>query len=246
MEQKLPRHIAVTPDGSRRWAKSYGLTKIMGHSEGRKRFHEISKAAFELGVSYFTFWAMSEDNLNKRETAEIDYLISLMHESLQSRIADDLLKNQIRFRVLGRWRSINRYNCLTPLIDDLENRTRFFDKNNLTIWLGYDGTIESTSAVLEIIMKNWKPTSSNPQTMIAETAEKIMGSLWSRELPPVDLVIRTGETRENWFHNSSGFMMWHTANSEIRLSQTLWPDFSVEEFKQIVAEYGQRERKFGQ
>lgn len=238
MQQNLPKHVTATPDGGRRWAKLRDLPTLMGHMEGRERFHEISKIAFDLGIPYFTFWAMSEDNLNKRETSEIDGLISLMQESLKSRMADDLLKNQIRFRVLGRWRSMSRYNCLAPLIDDLENKTRLFEKHNLTIMLGYDGTIE----LEEDIQKNlatwiqWEPRLS---------FEMIRRASWAGILPPVDLVIRTGETMENWFHNSSGFMMLHTANSEIRLSQTLWPDFSVEEFKKIVAEYGQREHKLG-
>lgn len=243
MEKKLPKHVVVIPDGNRRWAESRGLPKILGHSEGKKRFHEISEAAFELGIPYFTFWAMSEDNLNKRETSEIDYLIALMQETLKSRMADHLLKNQIKFRVLGRWRAISRYDCLAPLIDDLENRTRLFDKRHLTIWLGYDGRTE----LVETVQKNlylWflKLTREPSQLLDFET---IRQAAWGGELPPVDLEIRTGEMQENWLHNSSGFMMLHTANSEIRLSQTLWPDFSVEEFKQIVAEYGQRERKFG-
>ncbi|MBI2064009.1 MAG: di-trans,poly-cis-decaprenylcistransferase [Candidatus Yanofskybacteria bacterium] len=243
MEQKLPRHIAVIPDGNRRWAKHFGLTSFTGHLKGRERFHEISKFAFDLGIPYFTFWAMSEDNLSKRASAEINGLISLMQESLCGPMADDLLKNQIRLRVLGGWKNKSNFDCLAHIIDDLENKTRLFDKHNLTILLGYNGTTE----LVEAVQKNlyfWflKLTGEPSQPLDFET---IRQAAWTSELPPVDIVIRTGETQENWSHNSSGFMMLHATDSETRYSKTLWPNFSEQEFKKIVEEYGKRERKFG-
>ena len=243
MQQNLPQHIAVIPDGNRRWAKSRSLVPWAGHNKGRERFHEISEAVFALGIPYFTFWAASEDNLSKRSAAEINYLISIMRQSLLSRMADDLLKNQVRFRVLGRWRDCSCFQYLTPPIDALEHKTRLFDKYSLTILLGYDGKHE----LVETIQKNlylWflKLTREPSQPLDFETIRK---ASWGGELPSVDLVIRTGEKDAGWFHNSSGFMMLHTADSEFYFSKTLWPDFSEQELRKILKEYGKRERKLG-
>lgn len=247
MQENLPRHIAVIPDGNRRWAKAKGLPMVNGYLEGRQCFRKISQVAFDMGVPYFTFWAMSEDNFQKRSTVMINFLISLLKEELHSRTMDKILRNQIRFRVLGNWRELifdDAY-VLTKLIDKFEDETKSFDKHHLTIMLGYSGITELATAVLKIIRNGWIPSSSHWNNKVTETAEKIGESLWTKELPPVDLEIRTGEKDEHWLHNSSGFMMWHTSNTEIRISQTLWPDFTEQEFNKIIEEYGQRERKFG-
>ena len=243
MQQNLPKHIFVIPDGNRRWAKSRGLATGRGHLEGRERFHEISKVMFDLGIPFFTFWAMSENNLNKRGPAEIKNLISLLQESLRNRMADDLLKNQIRFRVLGRWRDYFFFKHLTSLIDMLENRTLFFDKYNLTILLGYDGKTELVEAIQKIIMNTYQL--AGPDRNLKPDFETIRQAAWAGELPPVDLEIRTGEKDDGWFHNSSGAMMLHTTDSEIRSSKTFWPDFSEQELKKIIEEYARRERKLG-
>ena len=243
MQQKLPQHVAVIPDGNRRWARLRGLPDEDGHREGRSVFHKISKTAFNLGIPYFTFWAMSEDNHAKRNAIEISSLVSLLKGALESNWTQDLFENQIRFRVRGKWRELTTTKNLARLIDNLEKKTRAFQKHNLTIMLGYDGTTE----LVETVQKNlylWfiKLTREPSQPLDFETIRR---AAWGGELPRVDLVIRTGEKDDDWSHNSSGFMMLHTANSEIHSSKTLWPDFSEQEFKKILGEYGQRERKFG-
>lgn len=241
----IPNHVAIIPDGNRRWAKSHGLSDQKGHEEGRKRFYEISRVAFGLGISYFTFWAMSEDNYFKRRVDEIDFLISLLKSGLKSHMTKDLLQDKIQFRVLGNWRKLTATKSLAALIDNLEEQTRSFDKHRLTVLLGYDGKHELTEALKKIqaALINWQPQNLlQPSELDFENLKK---TLWTGELPPVDLVIRTGETKENWFHNSSGFMMMHATDSEVHISQTLWPDFTEKEFKKIVEEYGQRERKLG-
>ncbi|MBI2063262.1 MAG: di-trans,poly-cis-decaprenylcistransferase [Candidatus Yanofskybacteria bacterium] len=244
MKSGIPNHIAIIPDGNRRWAKSKGRPSVMGHLEGKKRFHEISKIAFNLGIPYFTFWAMSEDNYRKRCATEIDYLVSLLKKGLNGRLTKDLFEKQIRFKVFGKWKELTATRVLADLIKNLEMRTANFDKHHLTLLLGYDGKQELVEAFqIQAKMRNWQPQNAwQPGEL---DFQKIKATLWTRELPPVDLVIRTGETKEHWFHNSSGFMMLHTTDSEIYISPTLWPDFSEEEFKKIIEEYGQRERKLG-
>ena len=243
MQQNLPQHIAVIPDGNRRWARLRGLPDKDGHREGRATFHKISKVAFQLGIPYFTFWAMSEDNHAKRSTTEIGSLVSLLKEVLEGDWTKDLFENQIQFRVRGKWRELAATKHLARLIDNLERRIRSFKKHNLTVMLGYDGKHELEETVqgriYDWMSERWWQTKGID-------FEKIRKALrWTGELPPVDLEIRTGETMERWFHNSAGFMMLHTADSEIHISPTLWPDFSEQEFKKIVEEYCQRERKLG-
>ncbi|MBI2669562.1 MAG: di-trans,poly-cis-decaprenylcistransferase [Candidatus Yanofskybacteria bacterium] len=241
MQQNLPQHVAIIPDGNRRWARLRGLPDEDGHREGRATFHKISKIAFNLGISYFTFWAMSEDNHAKRSIAEISSLVSLLKEALESNWVKELFENQIRFRVLGNWRELAATKHLASLIDELQWQTRSFNKHNLTVALGYGGEHE----VVETIRSNiedwhyWHPLASSDFERVRKAA------FWTKDLPRVDLEIRTGETMERWLHNSSGFMMLHTTNSEVHISPTLWPDFSEQEFKKIIEEYGQRERKFG-
>ena len=246
MQQNLPRHVAIIPDGNRRWAKAKGLPVVNGYLEGRLRFREISQVVFDVGIPYFTFWSMSKDNFHKRSTTLVNFLLSLFKEELHSRTMDRILRNQIRFRVLGNWRDLMPNDTvLAKLIDEFEDKTKGFDRHHLTIMLGYSGTTELATGVLNMIRNEWKPSCSAWTNMVNETAEKIKESLWSRELPPVDLLIRTGEEVPGWMHNSSGFMMLHTTDSEIYSSPTLWPGFSEEEFRKIVTEYGQRERKLG-
>ena len=103
MKENLLRHVFVIPDGNRRWALAKGKMPWEGHSEGRKRFHDVSEAAFKAGIPYFTFWAASEDNLTKRDPLEIKFLIELLRSELEDSIAEKLHRDKVRLRVqIGR------------------------------------------------------------------------------------------------------------------------------------------------
>ena len=232
----LPIHVAVIPDGNRRWAKARGLMPSAGHYEGVKRFREISQAAFELGIPYFTFWAASKDNLIKRNPLEVRFLAGLLREELAGIVnLEKFVKNNVRFLALGRGKDILRDGKITELIEGLEAKTSSFTKHHLTLLFGYDGKSEMLDAVKKICK-------DSPRTIDLETIKK---SLWTSELPQVDLVIRTGEEEKGWAHFSSGFMMWDTANAEFYFTDTLWPNFTEEKFREVVSAFSSRQRRFG-
>ncbi len=242
MEQaQLPMHVAIIPDGNRRWAKEHGKSEFEGYIEGTKRFREVSRAAFEMRISYFTLWFMSEDNLKKRNSVKVTQLISLFRRELETRrTLDNCLKNEIRFRTFGSWNRVVNNPRLLNAIQTLQERTKEFDQRSLTILFGYSGVHEMIEAV--------KGVCKLPPGSIERFDEEILKkALWTRELPPVDLIIRTGACEEgpNWSHNSSGFMMLLAANAKTFSPPTLWPDFTVEMFRQTVVDYSKSRRRFG-
>lgn len=229
------KHIAVIPDGNRRWAKKRGLPSFMGHKAGAGALENILATALEMKIPYFTFWGTSADNIKKRSPEEVSFLFGLFAEyfaKLLRRI--ELDKNEIRVDFLGRWREMFPEN-LKKIIDDLIVKTKNYDKMHLTFLLAYSGVEEMTVAVRQIT--NHKLQNSN-----AEVDEKLIKqNLWTKDLPPVDLVIRTGGEP----HWSSGFMMWDAADSQLSFTETLWPDFSPEEFKKALEWAEGTERRFG-
>ena len=226
-----PKHIAIIPDGNRRWAKKRGLSASDGHREGAKRFREVSKEAFKSGINYLTIWAASEKNLTERNRVEVETLISILKNYLKEELASgEFVKNETRVSFLGRWREILKNPALENLIGTLEEKTAVFQKKHMTILLGYDGKSE----MIEAIKKLRKETGE----INYDTVKK---HLWTNGSPPVDLIIRTGGEP----HWSAGFMMWHTADSQLYFTDMLWPDFGAAEFKIAVDDFRKRERRLG-
>lgn len=232
---KIPTHLAIIPDGNRRWAKQQGLPPWEGHRTGAAQFRTIARAAFKSGISSVTLWAASENNLLKRQKVEIAALIKIFCEYLQdNETFEDLQKDQARFRVLGRGRKIVSSGELDRAIADLEEKTRSFEKRNLTVLFGYDGKREMTDTMQRLA-----------KDRLAEIKyEDVKDRLWTADLPPVDLVIRTGEENADWAHWSSGFMMWDTADAEFYFTKTFWPAFSETELCGVLGGY-QRRRQAG-
>jgi undecaprenyl diphosphate synthase len=231
----LPRHVAIIPDGNRRWARKRGLPSGEGHRQGVKKFHEIMDEAFLKGISHMTFWAASEDNLTKRSRFEVKLLVTLFRNELVSEeFQEKLMRDKIRIRFVGRWSEILRDAGLDKSIRALEAKTSHFRDFHLTILFGYDGRREMVGAIEKISQSKEKVGIDN-----------VADFLWTGFLPPVDLVIRTGEEEMGWTHWSSGFMMWLAAQSQFFFTKTLWPGFSIAEFNKVLSEYANRERRMG-
>jgi len=231
--RNLPNHIAIIPDGNRRWARRHNILPWKGHEEGVERFHEIADAAFKRHIPYLTFWAASEDNLTKRSKREVSFLVSLLQTWIQKELdTKDFLKHEARFRFIGRWKQLlHGAKKLETLVRTLEEQTKQCDKHDLTILFGYDGQREMIEAIKQI--KN------DPAAEVNEVT--LREALPTGILPPVDLVIRTGGEP----HWSAGFMMWQTANAQLSFTKTLWPDFKIKEFETILDDFSKRERRFG-
>ncbi|MBI2023609.1 di-trans,poly-cis-decaprenylcistransferase [Candidatus Giovannonibacteria bacterium] len=227
------KHVAIIADGNRRWAKGKGLPSFEGHREGEQRFREISRAALEMKIPFLSIWALSEDNIAKRSKFEIDFILSLLENELTESLSElDPNKNEVRFRLIGRWKEIFGENSpISRLAADSMQKTEKNDKFNLTLLFGYDGKKEMAAAIQKIIESGKKKVEEND----------IKNALWTAELPPVDLVIRTGGEP----HWSGGFMMWHTANSQFYFTDKFWPDFGKAEFNEALLDYSRRTRRLG-
>lgn len=232
MENKIPHHIALIPDGNRRWAQGQGLQPWKGHEKGAERFFEIAEHAFSSGIPYVTLWAASVDNLTKRSKLEIRFLCSILRRELQSkRTIRRFMDNKIRVRFIGQWKKLINDAKLASVIEQREKDTQQFSERNLTILFGYDGKREMMEAIRKF--QRFSETSVDYAS--------VKEYLWTNMLPPVDLVVRTGGEP----HWSGGFMMWHTADSQFYFTQKFWPDFDTQELQKALDDYASRERRFG-
>jgi undecaprenyl diphosphate synthase len=227
----IPQHVAIIPDGNRRWAKAQGLELFLGHEKGSKRFWEVSRVLSKAGTDFVTIWAASVDNLTKRSNLEVNYLVRHAKREMRDQaLINEFIENEVRVRFVGKWNEILKDSELKELIENLESKTENFTKKNITILFGYNGTDDMVEAVKKL-------KASENQI----TEQLIYQNLSTNFLPPVDLVIRTGG-QPHW---SVGFMMWQTANSQFYFSETLWPDFDSKEVAMALDDFSKRERKFG-
>lgn len=235
--KNTPLHVAIIPDGNRRWAKKRGLKPWMGHQKGVEYFEKVLEKVIKLKkISHLTFWGASWDNLTKRIKAEVNFLLKIYTEQFKKLLTDERIhKNKVKVDVLGRWREVLSKET-TLLIEKVIEATKNYGDYFLTILLAYNGTDE----MLECVKKIVKFYQQKP---VEITEKLIKENLWTKNLPPVDLVIRTG--CESDPHNSTGFMMWDTAYSQFHFTKTLFPDFGPREFEKIIIEYSKRERRFG-
>jgi undecaprenyl diphosphate synthase len=227
-----PRHVAIIMDGNGRWAQMRGRPRILGHHAGAKRIREIVDACEPNGVKYLTIFAFSTENW-RRTQSEVAALMSLFRRYIQ-REAQDLLQRGIRVRFIGDRVQLDAR--LVRLMDDLELLTSGNDRVHLTIALNYGGRDEVTRAARRLAYEIEMGRLSYKDV----DAETLARFLDTRVLPDPDLVIRTsGEAR------ISNFLLWQSAYAEYEFIDTLWPDFTEEEFTRIVAAFAARDRRFG-
>ncbi len=231
MEHIIPNHLAIIPDGNRRWAINQGKKAFLGHKEGAVTTERILKASFDAGVRCFTIWGASEENLTKRSKEEVIALSHVFTKTLTKLLkSKELKKYNVRVCVRGRFRELLGNKALDTIAQKLEKETEHHSERMLTILLGYDGKKEMLFAIRQL----------QKQKTLAEESS-LLNELWTKHLPPVDLVIRTGGEP----HWSAGFMMWLTANSEFYFTKTLWPAFSEKELSRVFREFSRRRRMMG-
>ncbi len=224
------KHIAIIPDGNRRWAKVQHFLPWQGHEEGVKRFWEIAYAAFDNKVSHITFWAASYDNLKKRSKIEVEFLLKLLANELENpKLLKSFIERKVKFNLVGEWRDFIKDKNVIQSIENIISQTEKFSKYILTILFVYDGQREMLSAINALKQKR------NIENV------DLRKVLWTGDLPDVDLVIRTGG-QPHW---SAGFMMWLTANSQFYFTEKLWPEFTKNEFNLALNELSLRQRRFG-
>jgi len=233
----IPRHIAIIPDGNRRWAKKQGLEPWEGQYEGAKRFEDLIDRAFDLGIKNISFWGSSVDNLTKRPLREKRALLDIYEKYFKELITNEkIFRNNVKINIIGKWRK-QFPSRLVRLLETGMEKTKQHTNFSLNFLLAYNGDDD----ILEAVKKITKLTEENASLKI--NRELISKNLMTHDLPPVDLVIRTGV--ENDPHNSAGFLMWQTQNSQLYFTNLQFPDFTAEQLEISLNDFASRDRRLG-
>ena len=221
---RLPEHIAFIMDGNGRWAKKRGLARSIGHREGAKVFTTVVDGCFNLGIKAVTVYAFSTENW-KRPKEEVDAIMDLMQQYIGDRLGKKDTRYKIRFIGDQSVFQGGTYDKMQE-IEALNPDAGF----TLYIALNYGGRAEICHAVNTLIAQG--------KTQVSE--EDISSRMYTYENPDPDLIVRTGGDVR-----ISNFLMWQSAYSELWFTDTLWPDFTMNELCDIIANYGSRERRYG-
>jgi undecaprenyl diphosphate synthase len=227
-----PRHVAIIMDGNGRWATQRGRPRLFGHHAGAKRVREIVEACPDFGVEYLTIFAFSTENW-KRTQVEVAGLMSLFRRYITKEMKA-LKVEGVRVRFIGD--RVRLDDKLIKLMNALERETEHNTRVHLTIALNYGGRDEVARATQRLAL-DVAAGKLDPADVDEETLPRYLDTY---VLPDPDLVIRTsGEAR------ISNFLLWQSAYAEYEFIDTLWPDFSKEEFGRLCASFGVRDRRFG-
>ena len=231
-KKTLPNHLAIIMDGNGRWAKQQGLLRALGHENGTKSVRVVVEACAELNISFLTLYAFSTENWN-RPKREVELLMKLLVASLKKEIKT-LQDNEIKLTAIGNLDTLPKkvYKELLEVIDKTKDNTNM----TLTLALSYGSREELVKTVKEISLK----VKNNLISRDAIDESVINNHLYTRNLPDVDLLIRTsGEQR------ISNFLLWQLAYAELYFTDTLWPDFTKTHLIEALLNYQNRERRFG-
>ncbi len=227
-KENLPLHVAITMDGNGRWAQNKNLPRTAGHDQGLHTVKRIVKAASDLGIKYLTLYIFSTENW-KRAEQEVGFLMNLIHIHLVQEL-DFYRDNGIKLNHIGDMEH------LPPLIKkDIQeaiNDTKDFKGMTLNLAINYGGRDELIRGIKKII------EAKTDSSLIDE--KFISKNLDMPDSPDVDLLIRTGGEKR-----LSNFLLWHIPYAEQIYRDTLWPDYTNEEFFADIEEYQKRNRRFG-
>ena len=228
----LPSHVAIIMDGNGRWAKKIGRKRAFGHENGTSSVRECIDQSMKLGIKNLTLFVFSTENWN-RPKLEVNALMDLLVFSLdKERIS--LIENEIRLNVIGDLETLK--NKPKSKLKSIISQTKSNKKLNLNLAISYGSKQELVNAIREVSnkVKNNIISSKNIDENI------INEHLYTRNLPNVDLLIRTGGEKR-----VSNFLLWQIAYAEMYFTDVLWPDFKKEDFLEALDDYQKRERRFG-
>jgi undecaprenyl diphosphate synthase len=225
---RLPAHVAVIMDGNGRWAAQRHLPRVEGHRAGIDSVRDVVEGSARLGIQVLTLYAFSVENW-KRPATEVSTLMLLLKRYLRSEL-NTLLRNDIRFRVVGRMEDLAR--DVQRELRDAEEKTARNRGMQFNIALNYGGRAEIVEAAKRLIASGVRPDDVDEQAFASH--------LYTAGQPDPDLLIRTsGEMRV------SNFLLWQIAYSEIWVTETLWPDFRRRHLLEAIVAYQKRERRYG-
>ena len=230
---RLPKHVAIIMDGNGRWAQSKKKPRLFGHKAGAESVQKIVEVCGEIGISYLTLYAFSSENWARPEK-EVTGLMSILKRYLEAELPK-MLKNGIRLISIGDHERLPQgvRDVLKSVIEATQNNRKL----TLNLALSYGGRNEIVRAVQKISQE----CVDGRLDVNAISDDHISNHLDTNLIPDPDLLIRTGgEAR------LSNFLLWQLSYAEIYFTKTMWPDFRKEVFLQAIADFQQRQRRFGQ
>ena len=228
---RIPTHIAITMDGNGRWATERGKDRSFGHQAGVETVRRITSECTRLGVKYLTLYTFSTENWNRPEAA-VSALMGLVLANLEDEIFQ---KNNVRFRVIG---DVKRLPVeVQQKLRETEEHTKGNTAMTMVVALSYSSRWEITQAVKNIIEEQ----KNSADFSVDDITEKMLSEhMQPSFMPDPDLLIRTGgELR------ISNYLLWQIAYSELYFCDTYWPDFKEEDLHKAIADYQNRQRRFG-
>lgn len=230
MNNNIPDHIVLFPDGNRRWAKERGLLSLIGHRHGYKNLIEFCEWCKKRRVRVLTVFGFSTENW-KRAEREVNYLMKLFERSLLSKKnVAKFQRDGVKVRIIGQKERLPK--SLQKVIVNVENLTKNNKNLQLNLAISYGGRWDILQAVQKIISKKI------PAEKITE--DLIEQNLSTAGLPAPDLIIRAGGEKR-----LSNFVLWQSAYSELYFCKKYWPAFTEKDLDEALREYSRRQRRFG-
>ena len=234
-KSRVPAHVGIIMDGNGRWAQQRGLPRTAGHKEGANTAREIVKAAVRSGVRWLTLYTFSTENW-KRTAEEVSFLMGLLKAHLRAEF-EFYKKEQVRILHLG-----DKSGLSTDVlyeIETVEKETAGFIGMNLVLAINYGARDEITRAIQKMLEEQSRAQRENSAAHGIE-AEDLSRFFDIPLLPDADLIIRTGGEKR-----LSNFLLWQAAYAEFDFTDTLWPDYTDEDFYRAIADFQKRHRRFG-
>lgn len=227
-QNNIPLHVGIIMDGNGRWAQKKGLPRTAGHKEGLEVAKKIVKVCGELNIKYVTLYTFSTENW-KRAEEEVGYLMGLIKKHLRAEF-DFYKKNGIKVEHIGNLNGLPK--DVQEEIIKVKEDTRLYDGLTVILAINYGGRDE--------ILRGIKKIANSSKDLNSLEENDLSASFDIPDLPDVDFLIRTGGEKR-----LSNFLLWHSAYAELCFTDTLWPDYTQDEFKNNIQDFYNRTRKFG-
>ena len=233
--EEMPRHVSIIMDGNRRFAWNNSSKTAVGHSEGKEKLKEVMDWVLDLGVPYFTVYALSTENISERDSEELEILYDLYVSGLDEISVDPRIHDRgVRVQVVGRLDMLPQR--VKESIENAESVTSRYTDFTFTVCLAYGGREEIVDAVKSVAADH----ASGDLDIDSINSSEITKRMYAAELPDPDLVIRTsGEER------ISNFLLWQIAYSELHFTDVFWPSFSKSDLYEAIESYQYRRRRYG-
>ncbi len=224
----VPQHLALIPDGNRRWAKKNSLNLFMGYKKGIQKFLEFGDWSKDAGVKMLTVWALSTENLTNRSSHELNVLFHLYAKAARDKaFLERLDDTKTRIKFIGDMSALPAK--LRRALKEVEAHTKNYKNFTINMLINYGGREDILHAVRKLASKGKRIND-----------ELVAKCLRTAGLPDVDLVVRTsGEMR------LSGLLPWQAAYSELYFAEKYWPEFEKKDFDKAISSFSRRQRRYG-